>query len=198
LLDQLILAGIRHAVLCTGYKADMVEAALGPTHGPLRLSYSRETAPLGTGGALRHALPQLNSDPILVLNGDSYCQADYSAFLQFHQSHMASLLLSHVPDVSRFGQVLTDAQGRITQFTEKSAPAMPTVPGWINVGIYLLSHGFIETIPPARPVSLETEVFPAAIPNSLYAFPVRAPFIDIGTPDSYAAAEAFFSPPAPA
>ena len=196
-LDQLARAGIRHAVLCTGYMADMIEAALGPSHGPLQLSYSRETTPLGTAGALRQALPLLSSDPILVLNGDSYCPADFAAFLQSHQSHAATLLLARAEDVSRFGQVFTDDHGRITQFTEKSAPAAPPAAGWINAGIYLLSRRFIEAIPQNRPVSLETEIFPAAIPHSLHAFRSAAPFLDIGTPASYAASEAFFAAIAP-
>jgi NDP-sugar pyrophosphorylase family protein len=173
----------------------MVEAALGATHGPIRLSYARENTPLGTGGALRLALPLLDSDPVLVLNGDSYCHADFSAFFRFHATHAASLLLTQVPDVARFGQVLTDAAGLITQFTEKSPSlsAAPPVAGWINAGIYLLARSFIAAIPPARAVSLETEIFPAAIAHALHGFRAAAPFIDIGTPASYAAAEYFFA-----
>ena len=41
----------------------------------LRISYSRETEPLGTGGALKLAEPLL-SDPVLVLNGDSYVEVE--------------------------------------------------------------------------------------------------------------------------
>ena len=79
LLDQVAAAGIRTAVLCTGYLGDQIEARLGTRRGPLALRYSREVEPLGTGGALRLALPMLASDTVLVLNGDSYCDADLRA-----------------------------------------------------------------------------------------------------------------------
>ena len=71
-LDCLAEQGFRRVVLCTGHRAAQVRAGLGTEHRGLSLSYSVETAPLGTGGALRHALPRLTSEVILVLNGDSY------------------------------------------------------------------------------------------------------------------------------
>src|SRR5207245_6448652 len=84
LLDQLSEAGITKAVLCTGYKADEVEAAFGRRFRNVELQYSREYEPLGTAGALRAALPLFDSDPVLVLNGDSYCDFPFSAFVELH------------------------------------------------------------------------------------------------------------------
>jgi NDP-sugar pyrophosphorylase family protein len=194
-LDQLAAAGIRHAVLCTGHMADMIERELGPRHGPIQLSYSPETVPMGTGGAIGLARPLLATNPVLVLNGDSYCHADFSAFLAFHQQHSdaPSIFLTQAPDISRYGQVLTDAHHRVTRFAEKSVPADPPTAGDINAGIYLLPQSLLQSIPHDRAVSLEKEIFPAAIAGGLYAFRADAPFIDIGTPESYRAAEAFFA-----
>src|SRR5215210_9346159 len=62
LLDQLFAAGVGRVVLCTGYMGEQVSSFFGESYGPLRLTYSRESAPLGTGGALRLALPHLDSD----------------------------------------------------------------------------------------------------------------------------------------
>src|SRR5262245_66499139 len=56
LLDQLSAAGVAEVVLLTGYRGGQVRAALGERYRGLRLRYSREPAPLGTGGAVRHAL----------------------------------------------------------------------------------------------------------------------------------------------
>ena len=66
-------------MLCTGHLGEQVETAFGEAYGHLHLMYSRETAPLGTAGALRMALPFLRSDSVLVMNGDSYCEADLRA-----------------------------------------------------------------------------------------------------------------------
>ncbi|HVT82521.1 MAG TPA: sugar phosphate nucleotidyltransferase, partial [Phycisphaerae bacterium] len=175
-LDQLAAAGIRDVVLCTGHMADMIERELGPTHGPIRLRYSPETTPLGTGGALGLASRFLTSDTVMVLNGDSYCHADFAGFFAFHQQHplAPSIFLTRVPDISRYGQVVTDSQNRVTRFAEKSPPTTPPTSGYINAGIYLLPRPLIAAIPHGRPVSIEKEIFPAAIPAppgpGLYAF----------------------------
>src|SRR5262245_29284658 len=72
LLGQLPAAGIRRVVLCTGYRAHQVEETFGSRYGDLALTYSREETPLGTGGALRLAVPRMDAERFLVLNGDSY------------------------------------------------------------------------------------------------------------------------------
>jgi D-glycero-alpha-D-manno-heptose 1-phosphate guanylyltransferase len=197
LLDRLADAGIRHTVLGTGYMAEAVEGAFGDAHEGIRLSYSREPAPLGTGGALRLALPQLRSDPVLVLNGDSYFSADLGAFARaFGEcAGRAALLRTEVSDVSRYGQVHAASDGQLLRFDEKGGASGP---GWINTGIYLFRQEVLQSLPADRPVSLEKEVFPALLGRGLYAFSQPGRFIDIGTPESYAAAEAFFdSQPAP-
>ncbi len=63
LLDVLLGAGIRRTVLLTGHLGDQVEGAAGRMHGALELEYSRESAPLGTGGALRLARVVGAADP---------------------------------------------------------------------------------------------------------------------------------------
>src|SRR5690349_11866919 len=72
LLDQLADAGLTHAVLCTGYRADLVAAAFGTKYRNLTLDYSEETEPLGTGGALRLAIDRARSQTVLAMNGDSF------------------------------------------------------------------------------------------------------------------------------
>ena len=113
LLDQVARFGFRDVVLCVGWQAEAVEAALGRAHGPLRLRYSRESEPLGTGGALRLALPLLDAPAVMVLNGDSYCDADLAAAWAEHRERRASatLVLVEMADTSRYGRVEIDAGG---------------------------------------------------------------------------------------
>ena len=80
LLDQLIVAGSRSVVLCTGYCGEQILRTFGERYGPLRLSYSQERTPLGTAGALRAGLGQFGSDSVLALNGDSYCSLDLKKY----------------------------------------------------------------------------------------------------------------------
>ncbi|MEM7204410.1 MAG: nucleotidyltransferase family protein [Planctomycetota bacterium] len=195
LLDQLAAAGVVDVVLSTGYRADQIEAAFGGGYKNLRLRYSREEEPLGTGGAIRLAQEAARSDPLMVLNGDSYCGADLPAFARWHRQHEAagSLVLVEVPDVARFGHVEVTPEGVVTRFEEKGARQGP---GWINAGVYLLSEPLVREIPVGRAVSLEREVFPRWIGNGLLGCKaLDCRFLDVGTPESYAAAERFFASP---
>ena len=191
LLDQVARFGFRDVVLCVGWQAEEVEAALGHTHGPLRLRYSRESEPLGTGGALRLAVPLLDGPAVMVLNGDSYCDADLAAAWTEHRERRATatLVLVEMADTSRYGRVEIDADGAICRFTEKQESSTP---GWINAGIYLLARARIEAIPPGRALSFERDVLPGWIGTGLRGHRCQARFIDIGTPQSYSAASRFF------
>lgn len=192
LFDQLVVAGAKDVVVCTGYLGDQIRMIFGESYGPLRLNYSRESTPLGTAGALRLALPLFNFDSVLVMNGDSYCDANLGEFWLWHGARHArvSLLLSRVLDTERFGQVQVDRDGKVTDFREKGTGQGL---GWINAGIYLLSRDLLAEIPANRTVSLEREVFPNWIGRGLYGFQSEARFMDIGTPEAYASAQSFFA-----
>lgn len=191
LLDQVARFGFRDVVLCVGFQADAVEAALGARHGPLRLLYSRESAPLGTGGALRLALPLLEGPAAMVMNGDSYCDADLAAAWARHRERRASatLVLVEMADTSRYGRVEVDLGDSICRFVEKQDGSTP---GWINAGIYLLDRARIEAIEPGRALSFERDVLPGWVGTGLMGHRTQARFIDIGTPQSYSDASRFF------
>jgi len=191
LLEQLDEEGVRSVVLCTGFKGDQVKDRLGTTYRNLTLRYSCEQYPLGTGGALRLALSLLESDLVLVLNGDSFCDAPLDEFASWHAAHRSSatILLARTNNTCRYGSVQVDDEGRILQFSEKTHAQ---VPGWINAGIYLLSREMIESIPTVREVSIEREVFPGWIGRGLHGFRSKGLLWDIGVPDAYAQANAEF------
>lgn len=191
LLEQLDAAGFRHVVLCAGYRAQQVRSAVGTALGKLRIEVSVEPEPLGTGGALRHALPALEMDPVLVMNGDSYCETDLAAFVRAHleRKAAASMVVREAKDTSQSGRVAFRPSGEVTGFVEKGHEGGR---GWINAGIYLLGREVLRSIPEGRQVSLEREIFPSWVGNGLWAFPSTGKFLDIGTPESYSAAQYFF------
>lgn len=194
LLEQLADAGIRHVVLLTGYLAEQVRAAFGDCYAGLRLTYSSERSPLGTAGAVRQALPHLLSPTILLLNGDSYCEASLADFRDFHDRKSAdiSLVLARLEDCSRFGRVQVAPEDRVICFEEKTQAEGV---GWINAGIYLIQRELIEEIPPGRPLSLERDLFPEWVGRKRFCgFACSERFLDIGTPESYTQVETFFAP----
>jgi NDP-sugar pyrophosphorylase family protein len=189
LLLQLRNQGVGRAVLSAGYRADQIEAFAGAWTGPseLELIVVREPVPLGTGGGLRHALREVRTPEVLVLNGDSFCAGDLSALARARRDRgaRAALLLTHVEDAARYGAVALGADGEIEAFREKTRAAGP---GLINAGVYAMDREAVAGLPEGRQLSLERDVFPGWVGGELVGVVSRGPFIDIGTPESYAAA----------
>jgi NDP-sugar pyrophosphorylase family protein len=185
LLDFLAGAGVKHAVLCTGHRGEGVRRTLGSSHQGMALEYSQEDQPLGTGGALRLALPLLRSDAALVLNGDSFFGLDLETFwTEASLRPGAVLAVTRVQDTSRYGRVELDSDGRVLAFREKESGT-----GLVNAGVYRIPAAFLA--PCQGSFSLEREAFPAWI-GRLWGQVLEGPFLDIGTPESYGRAEAFF------
>lgn len=192
LLDQIICTGFRQVILCTGYKGDVISDTIGNVYDGLTVRYSLEDKPLGTGGALRLALPLVSTDYVMAMNGDSYVETNLAAFLSWHAGKRckASILLVRVADTSRFGSVRINEDNLITSFEEKKDS---NGSGLINSGIYLIKKNLLESIPPQSFFSLEREFFPGLVGKYLYSSPCEARFIDIGTPESYNEVQNFFS-----
>lgn len=180
--------GVKDVVLCLGYFYQQIMEYFGDGQRfGVRLTYSIEREPLGTGGAVKNAESQ-PKQTFLVLNGDTYFEIDLRELLKAHREGggLATLALVEVEDASRFGAVSLDSRGFVTSFAEKSSAGA----GLINGGIYVFEPSVLDYIPPRTKVSLEEEVFPALAERRLLRGHVaRGYHIDIGTPESYAQAQ---------
>lgn len=184
LLDQLASQRISDIILGTGYMADCIESYFGDGGRlGLRLHYSRELEPLGTGGALKLAEPAI-SDPVLVLNGDSYVEWKLAPMLKLFLDKAADavLVLHAITDVTRYGSVAIDQDGRVTEFIEKGIRAGP---GIINAGVYLLRKQIVRDLREGKAISLEKEVFPRLLKGRVYGLVCKGVFIDIGIPEDF-------------
>jgi mannose-1-phosphate guanylyltransferase len=196
LLDWLQTFGARRVVLSLGHLAQKVVAYLNsqaPT--PIEIATVVEPAPLGTAGAIRFARHELRTDPVLVLNGDSFAEADLCAFVEDYRSAgaLCSILCAEVDDAGRYGRVEIDRRSCIRKFIEKDAEFRGRA--LVNAGIYLLSATVLDNITASHAVSLERDVFERFPAGSIRAYAGRFRFIDIGTPYSLArAADLFLRP----
>jgi NDP-sugar pyrophosphorylase family protein len=194
LILQLRRDGIRDVVMLTGYGADAVKQYFrdGRAWG-VSIAYSQEPAPLGTAGALRHALPNLEGRQFLVMNGDSFFDISLLDLIAVHAAAppadpaAGTLALARSRETRRFGTVEVDAADRVTAFREKADRAGG---GLINAGICVLERAIIEDIPAGRAVSLELEVFPGLLHGALRGVEFRGTFLDIGIPAAYEALRA--------
>jgi NDP-sugar pyrophosphorylase family protein len=192
LVRQLSGQGINQLVLCTGYLAEQIEAVFEDGRGfGATIEYSKELVPLGTAGALKLARKYVEKESeFLVLNGDSFVEADFARLISFHRKHrgFATMAVVSVDNASRYGTVQVRADGRVLGFAEKTGTQAS---GLINAGIYIFSPGVLARIPEG-PASLERDVFPQILEHGVYALKQEGLFIDIGTPDDYERASAIY------
>jgi NDP-sugar pyrophosphorylase family protein len=193
LLDWLRQFGATRIVFSLGHQAQAVIDFLNhnkSSHDSPTIETVLEPRPLGTAGAIRFARRILHTDPVLIMNGDSFADVDLCKFAAHHRlaKARATLLCAEVDDAGRYGRIEVDRAGRIQGFVEKD----PHFHGssLVNAGIYLFSVALLDEIASGNASSLEREVFACAPAGSLAAFSGRFPFIDIGTPESLAGAAA--------
>ena len=189
LLRQLYIQGIHRVIMCTGYLADQIECEFGDGRDwDLSINYSRESQPMGTGGAVKLAQEYLGeAGEILVMNGDSFTEVDFAELIQFHRAKrgLISLAAAKVDNASRYGTLRLDSNCRVLAFLEKSES---DAPGLINAGVYVFDRAVLDHIPEGT-WSLERDVFPRMIEHGIYALARTGVFIDIGTPEDYVRAQ---------
>lgn len=194
LLDRLGDRGIRRTILAAGYLADKVQDAFGDEWNGMRIEYSIEREPLGTGGAIAQALGLRSADAVHVLNGDTFLDYDPRALERATREAGCAIgiALVAVPDVSRYGAVAM-AEGRVSKFLEKGAHG----PGYINAGSYFLGPEAIARFPASGTFSFERTVLSDCVADgAVCGFTETSGFIDIGVPEDYLKAQSFIGDPA--
>ncbi|MCL6516066.1 NDP-sugar synthase [Alicyclobacillus sp.] len=188
LIEHLKLQGIDEFVIAVHHHADRIEQKLGDGDRlGVRIAYSREPRPLGTAGAIRHALDLLG-DRFIVVNADIIHLVRLVPLLEFHRNHRAlvTIGLTEVEDPSHFGVVERAWDGRVLRFVEK--PSRERAPSrLVNAGVYVMERAAVERIPAGREVSIERETFPALIASGAAVFgcPVQGYWLDMGTLERY-------------
>ena len=190
-IEMLRAHGFEDLVLCVGYLARHVQDYFGDGRDwGVRIDYAVETELLGTAGAIKNAQTFIAEDAFLVLNGDSYLEADLRGLAGFHQNWrsadpqtVASVAVVATDDTSAYGKVELDERARLLHFGEKAEAS----PGWINGGVYVLEPAVLDSIPVGAAVSLEKETFPLILEQNhhVFGYPVGGFFVDIGTPEGY-------------
>ena len=192
-LEWLAAHDLREVVLCLGYGADRVRQALGDgASAGVRLIYSQEEEPLGTGGALKLAETYVDG-PSLVINGDTLPELDPASLESARSSRGAigAVALFELEDVSASGRVELGGEGTITRFAEKDPDHRGS--GWVNGGCYAFADSLWSWLPEGSS-SLERDVLPRlAAAGKLIGERLGGAFFDIGTPAGWERAERRFA-----
>ncbi|MBS3922198.1 MAG: nucleotidyltransferase family protein [Nitrosarchaeum sp.] len=140
--------GVKEITICTGYKTEMIQDFLTVKNNlGLKIKFSIEKTPLGTGGAIKQAGLSIKDKSFFVLNGDTITNIDLGKLVK-KQNSIATIELK-----TKFGVVEIDGD-MITQFKEKKE--IPNV--WMNAGIYHLQQEILEDLP--KKGDIEKTVFP--------------------------------------
>ncbi len=191
LMHQLMLlaeGGVREAVICVGYRGDMIESRLGETCCGMHLRYSYDSPGLdGTLGAIRRALALL-PERFLVLCGDTYLRVDYQAASHGWCESGLPALMTVLRNEGRWDvSNVRYADGRVVAY-DKHAPAADMV--WIDYGLGGLTAGALDCVAESESdlAALYAEL---ASRGELYGHPVTERFYEIGTPAAFDETEAF-------
>lgn len=186
--------GVARFVVSLGHLAEIGERhfAASPVAG-VDLRTVRETAPLGTGGGFLLAEQASDgADPLLLANGDSLVLAELSpVWTLLENEDIDGVVVGlEMHDASRYGRLDLAADGTLLRFSEKQPGS-----GVINAGLYAFRRRTLEKFPRRQPLSMELDVFPALLEQGarIAVHRCRAPFLDIGTPESLRLADTFLA-----
>lgn len=187
-LNYLITQGIKEVFLSIGHQSEVIKQHYGSQFKSLQINYIEEPEPLGTGGAIRLAFKKIDTQSLLVLNGDTMFPININDLLAFHQSKNAdcTIALKPLKNFERYGAVEANEENRITAFHEKKLAAS----GQINAGVYLLNGNIFMKHCDQEKFSIEKDFFEAKVGElNFYGFSTDTYFIDIGIPEDYQKAQ---------
>jgi len=149
--------GINDIIICTGYKTDQIENFLNKKDLGVKVRFSIEKTPLGTGGALKKIAPLIKEKSFLVFNGDTITNINLKKMLAKTNSIAAIELRT------KFG-IIETADGKVKKFSEKKEIANV----WMNAGIYHLDKKILKDLPIKG--NIESTTFPKYARNGKLNF----------------------------
>ncbi len=190
IIERARLEGFSSFVLAIRYLGHMVEDYFGDgSRWGVRIEYLREELPLGTAGALS-LLAQRPALPFIVTNGDVLTDIRYGELLDFHQrnSAAATMAVRLFEWQHPFGVV--HARGvEIVGFEEK-----PVHRSHVNAGVYALSPEVLGSLVTAEHCDMPTLFEKLRLAGQrTVVYPMHEPWLDVGRPADYDAAERSFS-----
>jgi D,D-heptose 1,7-bisphosphate phosphatase len=184
-VSALVRQGFNDILLLAGFEAAAVRDFARQRNWPdVTVRSITESEPLGTGGALRHAVDHLE-ERFLLLNGDTLFDINLNDLVTPPLGPaLARLALRRVPDTARFGRVVLEGK-KVVAMKEKGNCGG----GLINGGIYFLTKACIELLP-AGASSLEKDLFPRLIAEGrMEGREYSGFFLDIGIPTDFKGAQ---------
>jgi N-acetyl-alpha-D-muramate 1-phosphate uridylyltransferase len=177
--------GLRRIVLCVGYLGEMIKAKVGDGSClEMQIGYSFDGPILrGTGGALKHALPKLG-EQFLVIYGDSYMPVDYSAVVEAFVLSGKPALMTVFKNEGRWdASNVSFEAGEIHRYDKKLRTAEMR---HIDYGIAVLSAQVFKPYPDDLAFDLADVYARLVSDKQMAAYEVKQRFYEIGSPEGLA------------
>jgi D-glycero-alpha-D-manno-heptose 1-phosphate guanylyltransferase len=191
LFDYLLAQGVARVVICSGYRAELIEAYFGQTYRGCDVLYSVEAEPLGTGGALSKALERFKPEvPFLVANGDTYFPIDTKVLFSCLGEASWALASFRAAAATRYGALQLGPGGTVLGLQAGHPLGEPFQ---ANSGIWIGNPTRISVplVGPKPGYSLEEYLSEGLAHRALTAVAREfdSPFVDIGLPEDFVRAQ---------
>ncbi|MBH09520.1 MAG: D-glycero-D-manno-heptose 1-phosphate guanosyltransferase [Candidatus Marinimicrobia bacterium] len=181
IFDYLKKHSISHAILSVYHKSEIIKQYYNNNYDSIKITYSNDKMPLGTGGAIKAALRKTIYENIIVINGDTYFEIAVDQLLESHitNNNHITIALKPMSNFSRYGFVRTKDNGSVIEFKEKEFKEN----GNINGGICIIKNTIFNEYN-----GVDFFLFSDFIADNLTRLKIGSVifdelFIDIGTPE---------------
>jgi mannose-1-phosphate guanylyltransferase len=182
--------GIEDVAINIHYHAERIKEAFGDgSRYGVRLHYLYEPKLMGSAGAVKQMEEFFAEDTFVVIGCDDLTDLDLQRLVDFHKQEdaLATIALYEAAEVEQYGVVITDKDGRITDFQEKP-PKGTERSHLVNTGVYCFDPKIFEDIPAGEFIDFGKNVFPALQQRNAAFYGLLMPgayWCDVGTPPEY-------------
>ena len=189
-LDYLRQQGINSVVLCIGHLGEMIQEVVGDgSRWDMQVSYSPDgPALLGTGGALRRALPLLG-EYFFILYGDSYLPIDFSDVEKTYAASGKNGLMTVLKNQNRWDKSNVDFDAG--QIIEYNKTVIRSQMHYIDYGLGLLQSAALQAYPAGQSFDLSKVYNDLSLAGELAGYEVFERFYEIGSHQGIADTHAY-------
>jgi NDP-sugar pyrophosphorylase family protein len=202
-------AGVRHVVLNLHHLPHTITPHVGDGRDlGLDVRYSWEPNVLGSAGGPRRALPLLDAERFLIVNGDTLTDVPLIELIERHTSTGAAVTMTVTAGDLRYGGVMAGADDIVRGFARPEAPQAPGAPQapqapqaphsrFHFVGIQAVEGRVFEHVRDDQPSETVRGLYPQLVANTngdVRIYRTAMQFRDIGTPADYLATARSFAP----
>jgi N-acetyl-alpha-D-muramate 1-phosphate uridylyltransferase len=191
-LELLRSEGVEEVVICVGHFAQQIQGAVGDGREfglKVRYSFDGERL-LGTGGALRQALPMLSPD-FFVMYGDSYLPCSFQRIQAAYVAGGGPALMTVLRNENQWDRSnVVFRNGRVPDYDKRSQSADMT---YVDFGVSVLSRDVFADYAAGAVIDLADIFRDLSLKGELAGFEVEQRFYEIGSRQGIAQTEAFLA-----